>query len=95
MHPGWGKIPTRLPAPERSDGGQVTMHPGEAKSPLTWSFHQPISAYTKMLTDNGFVIEKLEEWTSDKESVGKAGKMENRARAEFPLFLAILARLAL
>ena len=73
----------------------ITMHPGEQKSALTWSFHLPISAYANMLAGNGFVIEKLEEWTSDKESVGKAGKMENRARSEFPLFLAILARLAL
>lgn len=71
----------------------ITMHPGQEHGPLTWSFHEPISAYTKMLAENHFMIENLEEWTSDKESVGKAGKMENRSRAEFPLFLAILARL--
>jgi SAM-dependent methyltransferase len=70
----------------------ITMHPGQG-GPVTWSFHEPLSAYTKMLADNHLVIENLEEWTSDKESVGKAGKMENRSRAEFPLFLAILARL--
>jgi SAM-dependent methyltransferase len=70
----------------------ITMHPGSG-SGLTWSFHQPISVYTKMLADNHFVIETMEEWTSDKESVGSAGKMENRARSEFPLFLAIVARL--
>jgi len=69
----------------------ITMHPGSG-SGLTWSFHQPLSAYTKMLADNHFVIENIEEWTSDRESVGKAGRMENRSRAEFPLFLAILAR---
>jgi hypothetical protein len=33
----------------------------------------------------------MEEWTSDKVSVGKAAKGENRARAEFPLFMAIRA----
>jgi len=71
----------------------ITMHPGSG-SGLTWSFHKPLGAYTKMLSDNHFVIENLEEWTSDRESVGKAGRMENRSRAEFPLFLAILARLA-
>jgi ubiquinone/menaquinone biosynthesis C-methylase UbiE len=79
----------------------ITMHPARPPSlrsgvsgrGLTWSFHEPLSAYTKMLADSNFVIENLEEWTSDKESVGKAGKMENRSRAEFPLFLAILARL--
>ena len=71
----------------------ITMHPGEKSGPTTWSFHRPLSTYTKILSDNGFVIEIIEEWTSDKESVGKAGKMENRSRAEFPLFLAIRARL--
>jgi SAM-dependent methyltransferase len=80
----------------------ITMHPacppslrsGVSGRGLTWSFHHPLSAYTKMLADNGFLIEKLEEWTSDKESVGRAGRMENRSRAEFPLFLAIAAKLA-
>ncbi len=70
----------------------ITMHPGQDTKQLTWSFHEPISAYTKMLADNHFVLEQIEEWTSDRESVGKAGKMENRSRAEFPLFLAIAAR---
>jgi SAM-dependent methyltransferase len=70
----------------------ITMHPGSG-SGLTWSFHQPISAYTKMLAENHFVIETMEEWTSDKESTGSAGKMENRSRAEFPLFLSMLCRL--
>jgi SAM-dependent methyltransferase len=70
----------------------ITMHPGSG-SGLTWSYHEPISAYTKMLAENHFIIENFEEWTSDRESVGTAGRMENRSRAEFPLFLAILARL--
>jgi SAM-dependent methyltransferase len=69
----------------------ITMHPGQSDSPVTWSYHYPISAYTKFLNDAGFVIEALEEWTSDKESVGKAARMENRAREEFPMFLAIRA----
>ena len=33
-----------------------------------------------------------EEWISDKRSMGKRAGMENRAREEFPLFLAILAK---
>jgi hypothetical protein len=44
-----------------------------------------------MLRNAGFVITRIEEWTSDKESEGKAAKQENRARAEFPLFMAIQA----
>ena len=63
-----------------------------AKSTATWSYHFPLSEYSRMLLDNGFVIEKIEEWISDKSSVGEAAKMENRARKEFPLFMAILAR---
>lgn len=69
----------------------INMHPGDRNSPVTWSFHLPIEEYSKMLFDNGFLIEKIEEWTSDKESVGKMAKSENRARDEFPMFMAILA----
>ncbi len=69
----------------------VTMHPGQKNSPVTWSFHQPLSYYIQILTKHGFVIDALEEWTSDKESVGSARRMENRGRSEFPLFLAVRA----
>ena len=69
----------------------ITMHPGQEKSPVTWSYHYPISSYTQFLKNAGCVIEVMEEWTSNKESVGKASRMENRARAEFPMFLTISA----
>jgi ubiquinone/menaquinone biosynthesis C-methylase UbiE len=85
----------------------ITAHPGQVGDPsaslrmnslshfqkreFTWSFHHPLSDYSAMLSKNGFVIERLEEWTSDKESVGEAAKMENRGRSEFPLFLTIKA----
>jgi hypothetical protein len=70
----------------------VSMHPGSKPGETTWSFHFPLSSYISMMTASGFVIDALEEWTSDKESErGRTGKMENRARAEFPLFLAIRA----
>jgi len=69
----------------------ITMHPGQEKSPVTWSYHYPLSDYTKWLHKNNFVIQLIEEWTSDKESVGRAARMENRSRSEFPLFLAIKA----
>lgn len=71
----------------------ITNHPGKgANSSITWSFHYSLSEYSKLLSETGFVIEKIEEWTSDKESIGTASKMENRSRSEFPLFMAILAR---
>lgn len=69
----------------------INMHPGDKNSPVTWSFHRPIEDYSEMLSNNGFLIEKIEEWTSNKKSEGKAANMENRARDEFPMFMAILA----
>jgi len=73
----------------------ITMHPGQSNSPTTWTYHFPISTYSMWLKKTGFVIDIIEEWISDKESVGKAAKMENRARSEFPLFLAIRTKKAL
>lgn len=69
----------------------VNAHPGDKQSPVTWSYHQPIEYYVKALKAAGLAVTDLEEWTSDKESVGKAAKAENRARKEFPLFLTIKA----
>lgn len=69
----------------------INAHPGEEGSPVTWSFHHPIEDYSTYLYKNGFLIEKIEEWTSDKKSEGKVAKMENRAREEFPMFMGILA----
>ncbi|MBU1033653.1 class I SAM-dependent methyltransferase [Patescibacteria group bacterium] len=72
----------------------IDMNPGQKQEPnknITWSFHHSLQDYSQMLFEAGFVIEKIEEWSSDKESIGKAAKMENRARAEIPLFMAISA----
>ncbi|HKY74300.1 MAG TPA: methyltransferase domain-containing protein, partial [Patescibacteria group bacterium] len=71
----------------------ITAAPSrEQRSQVTWSFHFPLSTYSQFLQEAGFVIERIEELGSDKVSVGKAASMENRSRAEFPLFLAISAR---
>lgn len=71
----------------------ITMNPGQKeKSPVTWSFHFPLHTYFTWLNSAGMAVTAIEEWASDKESDGKAAKMENRSRAEFPLFLAILAQ---
>lgn len=69
----------------------ITMHPGQTNSAVTWSYHYPIAAYTQFLKAAGCITDVMEEWISNKESVGKASKMENRAREEFPMFLAIRA----
>lgn len=70
----------------------IQMEPGKGKhSPLTYSYHFPLSSWCEWLKETGFYIESLEEWCSDKRSSGPLAKMENRAREEFPLFLALCA----
>jgi ubiquinone/menaquinone biosynthesis C-methylase UbiE len=58
----------------------------------TWSFHHPLSFFTAQLKAAGFHLEEIEEWCSDKKSIGKTASMENRSREEFPLFLTLVAR---
>ncbi|MBA3957209.1 MAG: class I SAM-dependent methyltransferase [Parachlamydiaceae bacterium] len=71
----------------------IQAHPSKQESsPSTWSFHHPLSTYSRWLREEGFYIELIEEWCSDKTSTGSAAKMENRSREEFPLFLTIVAR---
>lgn len=70
----------------------IIAHPGKKESENTWSFHYPLSAYSEMLFDNGFCIEKIEEWISDKKSTGSKARMEDKARKEFPLFMTIVAK---
>jgi SAM-dependent methyltransferase len=70
----------------------LTQPSKQAASQETWSFHYPISYYTQHLKQAGFVIEHIEEWCSDKKSVGKNASMENRSRQEFPLFMTFCAR---
>lgn len=68
----------------------IVMHPGHEVSEKTWTFHRPLSAYVKWLVEAGFVVAGLEEWSSNKVStLGYKAAAENRARVEFPLFLAI------
>ena len=68
----------------------IQMHPSQKeKSEKTFSYHHPISTYIEWMIKGGFTLTKLEEWRSHKSSMGKWAKMENRAREEFPLFLAL------
>lgn len=71
----------------------IQTHPSQGKeSSQTFSFHFPLSSYSRWLKEAGFVIEVIEEWCSDKTSQGGAASYENRSRKEFPLFLAICAQ---
>lgn len=69
----------------------IFTNPGQTASETTLSFHHPLSAYFTFLQNAGFMVQGLEEWCSDKMSEGKAARWENRARKEFPLFMAIKA----
>ena len=70
----------------------IQAHPSKGEqSAATMTFHRPLADYSKWLYETGFAIELIEEWHSNKVSTGAAAKMENRSRAEIPLFLAIRA----
>lgn len=67
----------------------IAMHPGKNDSDVTWAFHRPLNEYAKLARQAHLYIDSLDEWISDKQSGGKFADMENRAREEIPLFLAI------
>lgn len=75
----------------------IAVHPGKdgaeqnENSAVTYSYHHPMEDYFRWLHEAGMAVELMEEWYSDKTSEGKQSKRENRARTEFPLFLAISA----
>lgn len=69
----------------------IAMHPGKKEQENTFSFHFPLSSLFQWLCEANLRVVWLEEWISNKESEGKAKSQENRARKEFPLFLALAA----
>ncbi len=73
---------------------QIDMAPGTRKlgeKNFTLSFHRPLQFYIKAFTNAGFCLTRFEEWVSPKTSQdGPRKKAEDRARKEFPLFLALV-----
>lgn len=69
----------------------IHMHPGKNKE-VTYSYHFPLSSYVQFLANAQLAVTAFEEWCSDKKSEGSKAKMEDRARREIPLFLAIVAK---
>ncbi len=70
----------------------ILMNPGNKNSKKTYSFHRPLQVYVKSLVKNSFVITKLEEWISHKESQkGPKKNIEDKARKEIPMFMCIVA----
>lgn len=78
----------RLDAYMSEDAEKIQMHPGEAPTETTISFHRPLQVYFKVLAKQGFCVNKLEEWVSNKKSeAGPRAKAEDLARKEIPLFM--------
>lgn len=69
----------------------IIMHPGQKESENTVSFHRSLEELMKAGFDAGLRLRGFEEWHSHKQSQpGPRARAENRARNEFPLFLALL-----
>lgn len=67
---------------------EIEMNPSKRDSKTTLSFHRPLQYYFKTLANSGFVVARLEEWLSHRESeLGPRKKAEDRARKEIPMFL--------
>lgn len=71
----------------------IDMNPSRPGTVETISFHRPLQYYFKTLANAGFVVARLEEWLSHRESEkGPRKNAEDRARKEIPLFLFIEAQ---
>lgn len=86
----------RVDAYLSEDTREIIMNPGEVahgeRAVVTHTYHRPIGAYVRYLADAGFLVERMEEWPSTRRSEpGPRADEENRARNEFPVYLAIRA----
>ncbi len=75
----------------RSD---IVMNPGAAAhgaEPVhTWTYHRPIGVYVEAMAKAGLLVEAMEEWPSHRRSEpGPRAAVEDRARREIPMFLAV------
>lgn len=70
----------------------IQLAPSRGKeSPNVLHHHFPLSLLSRWILEAGYRIEQIEEWISNRTSTGSRSKQENRARGEFPLFMAIIA----
>lgn len=80
-----------------SEAIAISAHPGQRAAGVneaeTVHFHRPLQAYLNTLGNAGLWIDHIEEWCSHKrEQKGMKSEALDRARKEFPLFLALRAR---
>lgn len=72
---------------------KIEVHPGKNKIDTTTYFHRPLQTYFKVFQKAGFAVSRLEEWVSGKQSeAGPRANAENKARREFPMFMALVAK---
>lgn len=72
---------------------EIDMNPSRPGTSMTVSFHRSLQDYFKTLANAGFVVARLEEWLSHRESEqGSRREAEDRARREIPLFLFLETR---
>ena len=68
----------------------ILMRPGLSSQIKTISFHRPLQYFFKAFDKAGMAVTRLEEWNSTKQSQpGPRAIIEDRARKEIPLFMAI------
>ncbi len=88
---GWGYEPGRKLQYRRVDSylTPLTIPMKQHQRGTTISFHRPLSAYINALGECGLLVDRLEEVTTWERG---AQASEQRALAEFPLFMGIRAR---
>ncbi len=71
---------------------KIAMNPSkQTKSVETISFHRPLQYWFKAGEKAGFVVTRLEEWESHKQSQpGPRKNAEDKARKEIPIFMALI-----
>lgn len=71
----------------------IRLNPSKGEeSKVTYTYQYSLATIFEALTHAGFVVDGLEEWCSDKKSTGAMAQVEDDARREIPLFLALRAR---
>jgi ubiquinone/menaquinone biosynthesis C-methylase UbiE len=70
----------------------ITMHPGQGRSEVTWTFHRPLHYYFNALRSAGFMVDAVEELVTHRHSTpGPRAKADQTSKEEIPLFMAIRA----
>jgi 2-polyprenyl-3-methyl-5-hydroxy-6-metoxy-1,4-benzoquinol methylase len=71
---------------------EITMHPGQAESAVTYHFHRPLKSYLNALSMEKLYPTFVDELiTHKKEQKGIKSEQIEAAKAEFPMFMLIKA----